>query len=232
MRKLLILIIFMKILFAGSMSEEIILKKNKTIYSLKKNYISLDSLFWERKPLHYAIDNTYGRFIILDKIDSIQSVKIFYNYVEFAVPKSYDLGIKKINSFFEDEKENSKSTIDNPYIDQSNVKTSGSIFRQIQVSTNGQSSLNAGMNLKISGKLTPKLTITGAITDNSIPYQSYSSTQSLQEINRIYLILQSKKTYSQIGDINIKTNHGYWNKYNRKLMGVSTKIEGNNFKSC
>ena len=232
MRKLLILIIFVKILFAGSMSEKIILEKDKTIYSLKKNYISLDSLVWERKPICYVIDNTYGRFILLDKIDSIQSVEIFYNYSDLIVPKSYDLGIKKINSYFDENEEIVKAESDNFYIDQSNVKTAGSIFRQIQVSTNGQSSLNAGMDLKISGKLTPKLTIVGAITDNSTPYQSYSSTQSLQEINKIYLILQSEKTYSQIGDIDIRSNYGYWNKYNRKLMGASTEIEGKNFKTA
>ena len=232
MRKLLILIIFVKILFAGSMFEKIILEKDKTIYSLKKNYISLDSLIWEKESIRYTIDNTYGRFILLGKIDSIQSVKIFYNYSDLIVPKSYDLGIKKINSYFDENEEKVKAESDNSYIDQSNVITAGSIFRQIQVSTNGQSSLNAGMDLKISGKLTPKLTIVGAITDNSTPYQSYSSTQSLQEINKIYLILQSEKTYSQIGDIDIRSNYGYWNKYNRKLMGASTEIGGKNFKTA
>lgn len=231
-KKFLIIIFFVNILSAGAISEKIVLEKDKTIYSLKKNYISLDSLVWESQPIRYVIDNTYGRFILLDKIDSIQNVKIFYHYSDLNAPKSYDLGIKKINNYFDENEENVKSESDDLYIDQSNVKTTGSIFRQIKVSTNGQSSLNAGMDLKISGKLTPKLTIAGAITDNSTPYQSYSSTQSLQEINRIYLILQSEKTYSQIGDIDIRSNYGYWNKYDRKLMGASTKIEGKNFKSA
>lgn len=222
---------FIQILFAGSISENIILQKGKTIYSLKNEYISLDSLVWENAPIRYAIDNTYGRLILLEKIDSSQNIKIFYKYSDIKVPKSYDIGIKKSNGYFE-KKSNGKTEVNkNSYIEQSNVKTTGSIFRQIQVSTNGNSSLNAGMDLKISGKLTPKLSITGAITDNSTPYQSYSSTQSLEEINRIYLILESEKIYSQIGDINVKTNYGYWNKYNRKLMGVSTRIQGKNFRS-
>jgi hypothetical protein len=77
--------------------------------------------------------------------------------------------------------------VENPFADvQSTLQTSGSIMRGVQIGTNRDFSLNSGLNVELSGKLTEDVEIVAALTDEATPIQPEGNTQTLNEIDKVF----------------------------------------------
>ncbi|NVO08360.1 MAG: hypothetical protein HXX16_00195 [Bacteroidales bacterium] len=108
-----------------------------------------------------------------------------------------------------------------------NIESSGSISRGISFGNNQDPVVNSGLNLQISGKLDNNVSIEGAISDKTIPFQPQGNTQRLEEFDRIYLRAYTSKFEIQAGDIEIKSrNNGFLN-FKRKVQGLSLTTNQN-----
>jgi hypothetical protein len=104
------------------------------------------------------------------------------------------------------------------------IETTGSISRGISFGNNQDAVVSSGLNLQISGKLDNNITIEGAISDKTIPFQPQGNTQRLEEFDRIYLRAYTSKFEVQAGDIEIRSRGEGFLKYNRNVQGLSFSI--------
>lgn len=220
-RILTILILAGTITLADSFREDFEIRPGQTIFSLSHSLVTLDSIHWENSTdtLRWALDPVEGRWVVLDNPRRSYSVKIYYSTPEWSLPLRFSSGVRYLPQLFPEEE-----TIHDPPARQdattSGVRTRGTLFRSVQVSTNGQSSVSGGMDLQIRGELLPDVMLTGVISDHETPFESAMSSQSLEELDQIYFELETPGGKGRMGDINIRTNWSPFSRYSGRLTGI------------
>ena len=111
---------------------------------------------------------------------------------------------------------------ENPFSALSNtLQTSGSIMRGVQIGSNRDFTLNSGLNLSMSGKLTDNLEIIAALTDEATPIQPEGNTQTLQEVDKVFVSFKSPYIWGTVGDFNLEKKGTRFADVNRKLQGLT-----------
>lgn len=100
------------------------------------------------------------------------------------------------------------------------VQTSGSLVRGFTFGTNRDLSLNSGFRMQMNGKLSENLDITASLTDENTPIQPEGNTQTLQEVDKVFIELKSKNMNATLGDFNLNLQQGNFARINRRLQGV------------
>lgn len=106
-----------------------------------------------------------------------------------------------------------------------NINASGAIIRGFTVGTNKDFSLNSGLRLQLSGKLSDEITIVAALTDENTPIQPEGNTERLDELDKVYIEIQHPNAAFTFGDYDFNSQIGRFGRINRKLQGI--KIKGN-----
>jgi len=106
----------------------------------------------------------------------------------------------------------------------SGFQKSGSIFRGFTVGSNRDLSLNSGFRMQFSGKLASDIDIVAALTDENSPIQPEGTTQTLQELDKVYVGISSSKYGATLGDFNLEVNQQEGGEFGR----LSRKVEGAN----
>ncbi|MDD3095511.1 MAG: hypothetical protein PHD63_04630, partial [Candidatus Marinimicrobia bacterium] len=210
---------------AAHNQESLFLEPGKTLYPLKYGMVQVDSLKGADK-LEYLIDALYGRVILLQAPAFADTLRIYYRYSTVNAPRKLDLGIGRIDTWFPEE---SQITATAPGRDLSDVRTSGSVSRKIEVGSTGQSLLSGGLDLRISGELSPGVFINGIISDQDAPFQDYASTQSVQDVDNILIRIYSDRFDSEIGDVYVNSDWNYWSRFQRKLIGAQMRYRGESY---
>lgn len=211
-------------LAAESFREAIVIEPERQIYSLSQAPVIVDSLSGN-DSLRWTSDNARGRFILLKPVSEPVTVTLYYHTADQLIPGQYGNNQIRRPSMKSDTKIQSNKSQNDENPAGSNLNAHGTLFRSVQVSSSGSSQMGAGIDLRISGELAPGYTLSGAVADQSVPTQAYSSSQSLQEIDRIYLQLNGPGLQSQMGDISAEYDWSYWTKMNRQYMGFQAAVE-------
>lgn len=206
-------------LFAMDGRDTLILLPGKTVYPLTYNFFHVDSI--KPQPLQkYFSDPLYGRLVFVTPPISQDTVTVYYSYNPINAPRHTDLGISRLSSWFPQEADKTENTSA-----RSTVATSGSISRKLQVSSSGQSTLSGGIDLRLSGDVAPGVTLQGIISDNNAPFEEYSSTQSVQEVDKILIQLKSDIFNVTMGDVIINKSWDHWAQIDRKLIGLDASVK-------
>lgn len=99
------------------------------------------------------------------------------------------------------------------------LNKNGSISRGISFGNNQDVVVNSNLNLQVAGKLTDKIDVLVAVTDNSVPIQPEGNTQLLQDFDRVFIQLSDQKTKLIAGDYQINYNASNFMRYNKKAQG-------------
>jgi hypothetical protein len=103
------------------------------------------------------------------------------------------------------------------------LQKSGSIFRGLQVGSNRDLTLNSGFRMQLSGKLSSDLDIVAALTDENVPLQPEGTTQTLQELDKVFIELKNPRYGATLGDFVYdigERDGGEFSRLSRKLQGV------------
>jgi hypothetical protein len=210
------------VLSAGEFRESFNVRHEETFFSLSHTLVTVDSVHWENPSdtLRWALDPVEGRWVVLEKPQKEQRVEIFYSTPDWELPIRYTSGVRyRTNLFSGNEREEERISSRDETI--SDVSTRGTLFRSVQVSTGGQSSISGGMDLKIRGELLPDVMLTGVISDHETPFESRMSSQSLEELDRIYLELSTPAGTGRIGDVPVRTEWSPFSRYSGRLTGLT-----------
>ncbi len=112
--------------------------------------------------------------------------------------------------------------IENPFADlSSTLATSGSIMRGIKIGSNRDLTLNSGLNLELSGQLTENVEVIAALTDEATPIQPEGNTQTLDEVDKVFVGFKSPYVEGTVGDFNLQYQESEFARLSRKLQGLT-----------
>ncbi|NOZ62808.1 MAG: hypothetical protein GXO74_14140, partial [Calditrichaeota bacterium] len=107
----------------------------------------------------------------------------------------------------------------------STLRQSGSIVRGISIGTNQGMKLESGLRMQISGKVADKVEVVAALTDQNTPIQPEGNTQSLEEIDKVFVQIKSDQVQATLGDYYLTLPGTEFSPYQRKLQGVMASAE-------
>ncbi|MDP4200522.1 MAG: hypothetical protein Q8902_13240 [Bacteroidota bacterium] len=88
-----------------------------------------------------------------------------------------------------------------------NFQKSGSISRGFQAGSNRDLGLTSGFNLQFSGDVAKDVNITGALTEEQTPIQPEGTTQTLNEIDKVFIKIKATDHFtSTLGDFVLDMN--------------------------
>lgn len=108
-----------------------------------------------------------------------------------------------------------------------NLQANGSLTRGFTIGTNRDFNLNSGFRMQMSGQLSEDVSIVASLSDENVPIQPEGNTQTLQEVDKVFIELQTKNMSATLGDFNFEIQQGEFSKMKRKLQGVSGKSNYN-----
>lgn len=110
-----------------------------------------------------------------------------------------------------------------------NIDTQGSIIRGISFGNAQGSAMQSSMDLQISGRLSPDISILASISDHNLPIQADGYTQTLEEFDKVYIQLGIKQhTTIKAGHLDLNDDQTYFGKYQRRSLGLALNTQWGN----
>ena len=161
--------------------------------------------------------------LILPNMDPNFPIVISYDYLTNGLPLSVgptwrslpELNLENIEILSNKEQPYSGNSDS-----ESNIYSSGSIFRQLSVSPLGGSDFTGGLQMQLNGKLTKNMMVSGILTDQDLPIQPEGTTRELEELDQVYLMVTHPNYSVDAGDIIYEEKINNSNNINRKLVGL------------
>jgi hypothetical protein len=179
----------------------------------KINYRNGNIVFAEGLFDKYSLDTT-----------RIYDIYIYYNLFPYNIKDEYsnfDIIVERDTVTGDTIRiaTTSKDFIENLF-EGTDLEKSGSIFRGINFGSNRDLTLNSGFRLQMKGKLARDVEITAALTDEGTPLQPEGNTLKLQELDKVFIELQSNNIIATLGDIDINFEKSEFVNFNRKIQGA------------
>ncbi|MFQ5824486.1 MAG: hypothetical protein ACE5JB_10560 [bacterium] len=183
----------------------------------------------------YSIDYLAGIIQLKKHFPSGVAIRIQYHKFPFSLKRNYfrrELIVAK-----EEEKNNSTpkivrtptSKLSSQDLFASQLRKNGSITRGISVGTNQGLRVDSGLRMQISGRLADKVDVVASLTDQNTPIQPEGNTQTLQEIDKVFVQINGPNLRATLGDYNLNLAGTEFSQYSRKLQGVMGKAEFQNW---
>jgi hypothetical protein len=154
------------------------------------------------------------------------SVLICYSVLPYQLNKKRfrrDLSLYDSNSYYREDygiKRNNNAIATREEIFSSpGLQKTGNISRGISFGNNQNVFVNSTLNLQMEGKITEDITLTAVISDQNIPFQPQGNTQQLQQFDKVYVQLESKKAKLIVGDLVMKNKQSNFLRYYRNVQG-------------
>ena len=105
------------------------------------------------------------------------------------------------------------------------LQKSGSIFRGISLGTNQGMRLQSGLRLQVSGNIASNVEVVASLTDQNTPIQPEGNTQTLQEIDKVFVDIRTSGFRATLGDYVFDAGGTRFSTYSKKLQGVMGTAE-------
>ncbi|MBS4027673.1 MAG: hypothetical protein KGZ58_03455 [Ignavibacteriales bacterium] len=105
------------------------------------------------------------------------------------------------------------------------LQKSGSIARGFTLGTNKDFSLQSEFQLQLNGQLSDDISLVAALSDNNIPIQPEGNTQTLSEIDKVYIEVFHPKFSATLGDFDLQFSNSEFGSLNRKLQGAKANAK-------
>jgi hypothetical protein len=100
------------------------------------------------------------------------------------------------------------------------IEKSGTIVRGFTVGTTKDFTLNSGLRLQLSGRLSEDIEVVAALTDENTPIQPEGRTERLEELDKVFIQVRHPNAIGTFGDYQIQRRDGEFGIVDRKLQGL------------
>lgn len=100
------------------------------------------------------------------------------------------------------------------------LQKSGTIVRGLSIGSNRDLSLASGFRLQMSGTIAENIEVIAALTDENTPIQPEGTTQTLQEIDKVFVELRGPEVGATLGDFSVALSGDEFGRLNRKVQGA------------
>ncbi|MFA3781840.1 hypothetical protein ABRY23_02100 [Melioribacteraceae bacterium 4301-Me] len=185
---------------------EYLISYSKAFFQLinSKNYSLNDTIYITYSTVKISLRTTYNRRKLIIKYDKKLKDTI----------KTEELGSINFSS---------------ESIFGKNIQKSGSLVRGITIGTNNDFTINSGLRLQLSGKLSDEIEVVAALTDENTPIQPEGNTETLEELDKVFIEIKHKNAVGTFGDYTLTDKLSEFSQLNRKLQGLKAEFFfGNN----
>lgn len=110
------------------------------------------------------------------------------------------------------------------------LQKSGTLVRGFTVGTTRDLTLNSGLRLQLSGKLSENIEIVAALSDENIPIQPEGNTERLDELDKVFIELRHPNATGTFGDYDFGSRIGEFGAVSRKLQGLKSELNFEKYK--
>ena len=117
-----------------------------------------------------------------------------------------------------------KPTAVNTFVPFDGLQTSGSITRGARVGNNQNSVVDSELDLRITGKLSDRVSLRASIQDANVPQTQNGYSQRLDEFDQIFIELFSDDWNIRAGDVDLVQNDYQFNNFTKRVQGISGAV--------
>jgi len=186
--------------------------------------IRIDSRWLEKKD--YKIDFAKGEISLSENLQYslLDTLFITYQTVKLNIKKEYKRRrlVVRYDDKFADTIRIAKREM--PLSPESifgkDMQKSGAIIRGFTFGTNRDFTLNSGLRLQLSGKLSDDIDLVAALTDENTPIQPEGNTEKLEEFDKVFIEIKHKNAIGTFGDYELNLRDNEFSQITRKLQGL------------
>ena len=214
--------------------DTIFVEPNQQIINLKPQIIgSSFSLFIDGKLVqNFTLNSITGEVVLENTSETARSYIATYKYLPNELPVQVGplfRNLPNLDSLLitnQDSIPTPISFVSQPIKkDDSNLTTTGTVYRNLTISPLGGSDFSGGLQMQLQGKLSDDISISGVLSDQSLPIQPEGTTQTLDEIDKVYLHVNHPIFEIMAGDIDYQIRSGKYLNVSRKLEGLKNTFE-------
>ena len=121
---------------------------------------------------------------------------------------------------------NESELILNPVIkEKESIYSSGTFFRNLNISPRGGSEFNGGFQMQIQGSLGNDIQVSGVLSDQNFPIQPEGNTSTLDENDKIYFQINHNNFAVNAGDVDVNIKSGRFLNISRKTVGLNNQFK-------
>jgi hypothetical protein len=192
--------------------------------------LQLDSAYILQPQLDYTIDHRFGilsltpffRRLLVDTTRS-HRLSVEYNFRPINLQREYSrrqLVTLTDSTGAKRQVAQERGGLTAASIFGKDFQRSGSVVRGFTIGSNRDLSLQSGFRLQFSGKITDDVEVLGALTDEQTPIQPEGNTQTLREVDNIFIEFRSPHVGSTVGKFTASNSTSEFTSFSRKLQGV------------
>ena len=174
----------------------------------------------------YRIEYDDGFIVLTKPLALTDTLNIKFEIVPIEIKQSY-IRLKPVAAAESDTAEYVASPQPMRWNEQLDVV--GSKGFAINIGNVGEPSLTQSLDLDINGELSRGVFIKGSISDRNFAASPGGATQSLNELDKIFISLEAKGFRGDFGDLELKGIDNSLLNYNRKLTGLNVAGETGDF---
>lgn len=191
--------------------------------------VSVDSLVLQENE-DYVVDYRSGEIRWVQPPDSGQPVRIVYRQIPTRLQLEYRHWTASdsvvLGERGEGEVPLARPTAERASIEYgSELQRSGSVFRGITLGTDQGMRLQSGLRLQVSGNIAQNVEVVASLTDQNTPIQPEGNTQTLQEIDKVFVNILGPGFRTTLGDYVYQVDGIAFGSYSKKLQGAMGTVE-------
>ncbi|MDQ7818478.1 MAG: hypothetical protein RDU14_15745 [Melioribacteraceae bacterium] len=186
---------------------------------------------------YYSISYEKGIFSLLNSIHYIGNDLISISYKSVKVNLKPEYKKRSLIVVYDDLlldtmriSTSERSQLTTESIFGKNIQKSGALIRGFTVGSNRDFQLNSGLRLQLSGRLSDDLEIVAALSDENTPIQPEGNTETLEEIDKVFIEVKHKNAIGTFGDYELNEITGEFSSVTRKLQGLKGEFLFDNHK--
>lgn len=187
----------------------------------------------------YQFNYSKGIFTLSNNLtySLLDTLFVFYETVKLSLRKEYkrrSLVVQYDDKYLDTIRTAKK--ISEPLTSESifgrDLQKSGAIVRGFSIGTNRDFQLNSGLRLQLAGKLSDEIELVAALTDENTPIQAEGNTETLEELDKVFIELRHKNVVGTFGDYVLNLRDNEFSQLTRKLQGLKGELNYDNTKGA